>query len=186
MDPIRRIFVMLLLMPVLLCPDARSQEKAVKTDSMPVLGQVLVRGFGTNRPRIMVPASVSYLGQRDLQRYSNTSLVPALNTVPGVRMEERSPGSYRLSIRGSLLRSPFGVRNVKVYHDDFILTDAGGNTYVNLLDINAIGSVEIIKGPAGSIYGTGTGGVVNFSSPEFRGGSDSSKRTNERHLQFTG
>lgn len=177
---------MLLLLTVLSCPDARSQEKAVKTDSMPVLGQVLVRGFGTNRPRIMVPASVSYLGQRDLQRYSNTSLVPALNTVPGVRMEERSPGSYRLSIRGSLLRSPFGVRNVKVYHDDFILTDAGGNTYVNLLDINAIGSVEIIKGPAGSIYGTGTGGVVNFSSPEFRGGSDSSKRTNERHLQFTG
>ena len=42
-------------------------------------------------------------------------------------MEERSPGSYRLSIRGSLLRSPFGVRNVKLYLDDFIFTDAGGN-----------------------------------------------------------
>ncbi|MEJ0103149.1 MAG: hypothetical protein WDO19_11585 [Bacteroidota bacterium] len=38
-----------------------------------------------------------------------------MNNTPGVRMEERSPGSYRLNLRGSTLRSPFGVRNVKVY-----------------------------------------------------------------------
>jgi iron complex outermembrane receptor protein len=87
-------------------------------------------------------------------------MLPALNTSSGVRMEERSPGSYRLSIRGSLLRSPFGIRNVKVYYDDFILTDAGGNTYMNLLDIHSINGLELIKGPAGSVYGAGTGGAV--------------------------
>jgi iron complex outermembrane receptor protein len=87
-------------------------------------------------------------------------MLPALNTSSGVRMEERSPGSYRFSIRGSLLRSPFGIRNVKVYYDDFILTDAGGNTYMNLLDIHSINGLELIKGPAGSVYGAGTGGAV--------------------------
>jgi iron complex outermembrane receptor protein len=87
-------------------------------------------------------------------------MLPALNKSSGVRMEERSPGSYRLSIRGSLLRSPFGIRNVKVYYDDFILTDAGGNTYMNLLDIHSINGLELIKGPAGSVYGAGTGGAV--------------------------
>ncbi|ABG58020.1 TonB-dependent receptor [Cytophaga hutchinsonii] len=94
------------------------------------------------------------------------TLVPALNTLPGVRMEERSPGSYRLSIRGSLLRSPFGVRNVKIYLNDFPLTDAGGNTYLNSLDASGMSSMEIWKGPYGSLYGANTGGVVRVRTYE--------------------
>ncbi|KAI9549707.1 putative TonB-dependent receptor YncD-like [Daphnia sinensis] len=66
-------------------------------------------------------------------------------------MEERSPGSYRLSIRGSSLRSPFGVRNVKIYLDEFPLTDAGGNTYLNLIDVNSLHNMEVLKGPDGSL-----------------------------------
>ena len=84
----------------------------------------------------------------------------ALNTVPGVRMEERSPGSYRLSIRGSLLRSPFGVRDVKIYYDEIPLTDAGGNTYFNAIDVNSVQGIEVLKGPDGSLFGANSGGVV--------------------------
>ena len=86
-------------------------------------------------------------------------------------MEERSPGSYRFSIRGSLLRSPFGVRNVKMYWNGLPLTDGGGNTYLNLLDFNAVTSSEIIKGPGGSLYGANTGGVVLFSKDPGQPGS---------------
>src|SRR5678815_1496519 len=78
-------------------------------------------------------------------------------------MDERSPGSYRLSIRGNLLRSPFGVRNVKIYWNGIPFTDANGNTYLNQIDFNNIGRMEIIKGPGGSMYGAGTGGVVLLS-----------------------
>jgi iron complex outermembrane receptor protein len=81
-------------------------------------------------------------------------------------MEERSPGSYRFSIRGSSLRSPFGVRNVKFYWNGLPLTDGGGNTYLNLLDFGALNSMEIIKGPGGSLYGAGTGGVVLLQSAD--------------------
>jgi iron complex outermembrane receptor protein len=98
--------------------------------------------------------------QEDMERFSNTSMLPTVNTIPGVRMEERSPGSYRFSIRGSLLRSPFGVRNVKMYWNGLPLTDGGGNTYLNLIDFNALSTAEIIKGPGASLYGAGTGGVV--------------------------
>jgi iron complex outermembrane receptor protein len=80
-------------------------------------------------------------------------------------MEERSPGSYRFSIRGSTLRSPFGVRDVKFYWNGLPLTDGGGNTYLNLLDFDAIGRAEIIKGPGASLYGAGTGGVVLLNNP---------------------
>ncbi len=132
-------------------------------DSTKQIEEILVRGYESNTKMLQVPASISVLSRTNLQRVSNYSLLPAFNGVPGVRMEERSPGSYRLSIRGSLLRSPFGVRNVKLYLDDFLFSDAGGNAYINLLDINNISRAEIIKGPAGSIYGAGTGGAVLLS-----------------------
>lgn len=126
------------------------------------MDEIYVSAFGQSGTKQKVPAAITVIGNRQFQRYGNVSLVPAFNTVAGVRMEERSPGSYRLSIRGSLLRSPFGVRNVKIYWADMPLTDAGGNTYLNLIDPNSIGTAEILKGPAGSVYGAGTGGVVTF------------------------
>lgn len=107
-----------------------------------------------------VPASIGLLQQDQLQKSITPQLLQSLNTISGVRVEERSPGSYRLSMRGSLLRSPFGVRNTKIYLNDFILSDAGGNTYLNLLALTQIQQIEVIKGPAASMYGTGTGGVV--------------------------
>jgi iron complex outermembrane receptor protein len=79
-------------------------------------------------------------------------------------MEERSPGSYRLNIRGSSLRSPFGVRNVKIYYNNIPFTDPGGNTYLNQLGFYNFGSVEILKGPGSSLYGAGTGGVMLIES----------------------
>lgn len=135
------------------------------SDTSQTLSDVIVKGFETNRQLLLTPASASIINQKSLQRFGGISLVPAFNTIPGVRIEERSPGSYRLSIRGSLLRSPFGIRNIKFYIDDIPFTDAGGNTYLNLIDPNSIGSAEILKGPASSLYGGGTGGAIILNEP---------------------
>jgi iron complex outermembrane receptor protein len=137
-----------------------TQAQKNSSDTSITLTDVVVHGFESNRKLMATPASISILTQKFLQRFQNTTLVPAFNTIPGVRMEERSPGSYRLSIRGSLLRSPFGVRNVKIYFDDIPFTDAGGNTYINLIDPGTVNMAEILKGPASSLYGAGTGGAV--------------------------
>jgi iron complex outermembrane recepter protein len=155
-------------------------------DSLQLLSEVLVKGFETNRKLLATPASVGILNYQLIQRYSTVSLVPAFNTVPGVRMEERSPGSYRLSIRGSLLRSPFGIRNIKVYMDDISFTDAGGNTYLNLIDANALGSVEILKGPASSLYGAGTGGAVILNEPKLIPDLSKDKIVNHLKVQLQG
>ncbi|MDB5209579.1 MAG: TonB-dependent receptor YncD precursor, partial [Sediminibacterium sp.] len=128
------------------------------------LQEVIVEAFHSRQQWKAVPAAVAIIGSKEINRYANTSFVPVFNTVPGVRVEERSPASYRLSIRGSLLRSPFGVRNVKVYWNEIPLSDAGGNTYLNLVDLNTLRSAEVIKGPAASVYGAGTGGAVLLRS----------------------
>lgn len=134
-------------------------------DTSRVLREVVIEAYEGDRRLNEVPASVGVIREPDLEKFSNTSILPAANLIPGVRMEERSPGSYRFSIRGSSLRSPFGVRNVKVYWNGLPFTDGGGNTYLNLFDFGAIGNVEVIKGPGGSLYGAGTGGVILLKSP---------------------
>jgi len=132
----------------------------VKQDTTKKLNEVIIRPYFSSQPLIRSTGAVGSLNLNSVSLQSPASLVPAMNTIPGVRMEERSPGSYRLSLRGSLLRSPFGIRNVKIYFDDFPLTDAGGNTYLNALDIAAAGNIDILKGPQSSIYGANSGGVV--------------------------
>jgi len=139
---------------------AQTEVVTTKNDSVKLLSPVLIKGYESARSLSETPATVGIITTRELERYGNISILPAVNTIPGVRMEERSPGSYRLNIRGSLLRSPFGVRNVKVYWNDMPFTDAGGNTYLNLVDPSTIGSIEVLKGPGGSLYGANTGGIV--------------------------
>ncbi len=129
-------------------------------DTTTHLEEVTVRAYFTEQPLLRLTASAGVVSPTALGNQSGTTLLPAINTVPGVRMEERSPGSYRLSLRGSLLRSPFGVRNVKVYLDEIPLTDAGGNTYLNVLDAGSIEGIEVLKGPDGSLFGANSGGVV--------------------------
>jgi len=129
-------------------------------DSAQILENVIIKAYENNHKLIDVAAPISLVTKTDLNRYDNTNIIDALNAKPGVRMDERSPGSYRLSIRGSSLRSPFGVRNVKVYYDGIPYTDPGGNTYLNQLGFYNFQSVEIIKGPSSSLYGAGNGGVL--------------------------
>jgi iron complex outermembrane receptor protein len=136
---------------------------ADSSDTRP-LREVVVKAYEQNRKLSEVGAPVSIVSKATLNRFGNISILPALNTNPGVRMEERSPGSYRLNIRGSSLRSPFGVRDIKIYWNEIPLTDPGGNTYLNQLGFYNFQSIEIIKGTAGSLYGAGIGGAVLINS----------------------
>lgn len=141
----------------LFTPCLAQEEQA---DTLKTLDEVTVKAFEQNRKLSNSVAVVKIVEFNNGDRYNKTSLVNGFNTVAGVRMEERSPGSYRINIRGSSLRSPFGVRNVKVYWNDIPITDPGGNTYFNQFAWNNFSSIEIFKGPAGSMYGAGTGGLI--------------------------
>ena len=140
-----------------------TQGQQLARDSNTTLSEVIVKAHLSEQPLGRLTTSVGLIDSSLLSNSFGSTLLPALNSIPGVRMEERSPGSYRLSIRGSLLRSPFGVRNVKVYFDEIPLTDAGGNTYLNSVDASGMSSINILKGPDGSLFGANSGGVVQIN-----------------------
>ena len=150
-------YLLLLLLPLPLL----AQTPA---DSARALPAATVVGYGQRLPLRRVAAGVGVVDAAVIQRFGETSLTQAVNTLPGVRLEERATGSYRVSIRGSTLRSPFGVRNVKTYYFDIPFSEANGSTALNILDPAQIGRVEVLKGPAGSVYGAGTGGVLRLEN----------------------
>lgn len=150
---------------------AQSKRDTSAVDSSRRLKTVTIKAYLSEQPVLSTPASVSVLDAAQLKIQPGNSMVSAMNTIPGIRMEERSPGSYRLSVRGSLLRSPFGVRDVKVYFDEIPLTDAGGNTYLNAIDVKSVQSIEVLKGPDGSLFGANTGGVVIINPANSRADS---------------
>lgn len=125
-----------------------------------LLSETVIESFQRKTPILQSTTSSHPISEHQMKLNHPERLVESFNTVPGVKMEERSPGSYRLSLRGSTIRSPFGVRNVKLYWDDFILTDATGNSYLNLIEPQFISSIDVFKGPQGGEYGIETGGVA--------------------------
>ncbi|MEC7755313.1 MAG: TonB-dependent receptor [Bacteroidota bacterium] len=139
-------------------------QKVILEANVKNLDEVVVEGFTDNEKLSKMAGGIARLDAKDLNRFDNFSLVSAVNTLPGVRFEERAGASYRISIRGSSIRSPFGVRNVKVYWNGIPFTEPGGNTFLNLLDLANVGNMEIIKGPAASAYGAGNGGVIKLQS----------------------
>lgn len=127
------------------------------------VNEVVITGFKNEDTNEKISASIGYIDKRLLNSNDQTSLQNAFNSVAGVTMESRGyGGSHRLSIRGSSLRAPFAVRNIKIYANGIPLTSPDGQAPLEMLDATDIQSIEIIKGPAGSVWGSGNGGVVLY------------------------
>lgn len=181
-----RIIFLILLTSFSLHSSGQHATPTLNEDTIPLMTEVVVKGFESQRRLLETPVSAAVVGRNDINRYSPASLTSAINAVPGIRMEERSPGSYRLSIRGSLLRSPFGVRNIKVYWNDIPFTDAGGNTYFNLADQSSIGQIEVLRGPGASLYGANTGGVIILHPDELPLATENGSKENRFRAQISG
>ena len=128
------------------------------------LNEVQVIGFATERSLQETSASISLLTAKDLSKSNATSLTQSLNNLPGIRIDQSGLDNQRVTIRGIGANSNLGVRGIKVYFNDIPLTEPDGYTRLEALDFTTIGRVEIIRGPASSLYGTANGGVMNFTS----------------------
>jgi len=143
--------------------NANQNELNVQLDADGVsLNEVRVAGYSENKTSKETAGGISLITSRDINRGSAVSLQPTLNSIPGVRMDQSTLSEARISIRGNGVRASYGIRNVKIYVNEIPVTEADGTTRIEALDVNSIGRAEVIKGPASSIYGAGTAGVINF------------------------
>lgn len=147
---------------------------------------------------------VSLITGSQLARNSAIALEPSLNQVPGVYMHTGSLNTNRITIRGIGSRTPYGTSKIKAYLDDIPLTSGDGETTLEDISLLSLSQVEIVRGPASGIYGSGLGGAIllrtlpgsealkvqaNFMSGSYathkQGISVSSNREKSSHLLVT-
>lgn len=127
-----------------------------------------------NKNLLYQPSSISKLSTSELKRADGLFLDDAINTnVPGVTMNRRAVSSgqqfnirgYGNGTRGTRgVSSNFDGQGYKVYLNGIPVTDAEGITTLDDIDYGSIGNTEIVKGPAGTLYGLAIAGVVNLST----------------------
>ncbi|MBC7389882.1 MAG: TonB-dependent receptor [Opitutaceae bacterium] len=128
----------------------------------------------SNKAILYQPESIVKLNEVELKRGTGLFLDDAINSnVPGVFMERRSVAAgQQFNIRGygngargtNGVNSNFDGQGSKVYLNNIPITDAEGITLMDDIDFNSINNVEVIKGPAGSLYGLAIAGVVNLQT----------------------
>jgi iron complex outermembrane receptor protein len=122
---------------------------------------LVVSAYKSNRQLLDVAAPITVLEKKDLTRFDNTTLIPILNTITGVKLDYYTYGDYRLNIRGGALAQPsVHSSGYRMYWNEIPITSASGGNPLGGLDVNAISNLEIIKGPGSSMYGAGFGGTV--------------------------
>ncbi|WP_304130119.1 TonB-dependent receptor [Ignavibacterium album] len=145
-------------------PQDEQNSSNAKTDTLQYqTDEVVVTGTRTNKKIIDIPYSVIRLSNKTYKYDRKTSISDILNTVPGVFMQNRYGNhDVRISIRGFGSRSNSGIRGVRILLDGIPESEPDGQTRIEAIDFNSIGSIEIVKGNSSSLYTNAPGGVVNF------------------------
>lgn len=97
---------------------------------------------------------------------THTQVDQTLGLLPGVTVANRTNPSQdtRVSVRGFGARSQFGARSIRILRDGIPLTLPDGQTPIDYLDLESVGRVEVIRGPAAALYGNASGGVIDLRS----------------------
>lgn len=130
------------------------------------LGEVMIRGTHIPAELRKIPAAIGVISKRDLQRIDATNFAQAFNNVPGVYVNQGALNTTKLNIRGIGGRAQYSTNRIQAYFNGFPITTAEGELTLDDIDSESISRVEVIKGPASSIYGAGLGGVINIFSAE--------------------
>ena len=140
---------------------AQSAEPAAAPDATQVSEQsseIVVTASRRAEEIQKVPMSITYIGASELQARSVAGLGDALASVPNVSFQSTTGGSSRfstLSIRG--VAGTDEESAVGVYIDNVYV----GRRIAQNLDLINPGSVQVLRGPQGSLYGKNTlGGAI--------------------------
>ncbi len=119
-----------------------------------------------------LPYSVDSVSQ---QQISNGQLginaSEALSRVPGLVVQNRQNYAQDLQIssRGFGARSAFGVRGIKLLADGIPASTPDGQGQAATFNLDTAERIEVLRGPAATLYGSNAGGVIQMFSRDGEG-----------------
>lgn len=128
-------------------------------------GDIIVTARRVGESLQKVPLAVTALTNKDLQSKAVLDVNDLQTVVPSLNTLQQATGAAGLffNLRGLIQTdtAAFQPGSVGIYQDDVYIGGAG--IAGQLLDINDLSTVEVLKGPQGTLYGRNvTGGVVKF------------------------
>jgi vitamin B12 transporter len=146
----------------LLLTSALALSLAAPAFAQEVLPETVVTATRIPTPAERVPAAITVLTRADIEERGYQTLTEALRAVPGVRVAQEGGPGQRASafVRGA------NSNHVLVLLDGVPVNDPsepnGAFNFGNEL-LGEIERIEVVRGPASSLYGSGAlGGVVNL------------------------
>ncbi|MFN8344813.1 MAG: TonB-dependent receptor plug domain-containing protein [Spirosomataceae bacterium] len=151
-----------LLLYILLCVGgAFAQEKAKELDEVIIKEK---KKAARERAEFTRHAqTVEALSEADLNRNNPAFVEQTVGTMTGVQVDKRTQlGGQRIVIRGYGNDQKFNNWGIKAYYNGVPITTADGVTVLDDIDFALVNNVEVVKGPAATMYGGGVGGVARF------------------------
>ncbi len=154
-----------LVVTVVLPHDAALRDVAVER-SQAQLGEIVVTGTLTEVRLADSPVKVEVVSRRMLERNLTTNLMESVRMIPGLREQVDCGVCYTNSISINGMEGPYTA----VLFDGVPVLGALATVYaLNSLNPALLEQVEIVKGPASTLYGSeAMGGVVNIISRDPR------------------
>jgi iron complex outermembrane recepter protein len=157
-----KLYIMLLL-----CFFISEIKAQTKQDSIKKLTEVSVKGRKkTAHERAEFKRhgqTTEALTEEELNRNNPAFIEQSLGSMAGVQVDKRTQlGGQRIVIRGYGNDQKFNNWGIKVYYNQFPITNAEGITILDDVDFANVNNIEVIKGPAATMYGAGVGGVARF------------------------
>src|SRR5215213_4193402 len=131
-----------------------------------------------------VPTQVNIINERKIIERAPEVVAQVVDEEPGVNLQRTSPSLSAVFVRG------LTGRNVAVYVDGVRYTTSaqrgGVGTFFSLIEPSTLETVEILRGPNSSQYGSDVhGGVVNFISQAPRYGSPDNEFHGHTNIFYT-
>ncbi len=126
--------------------------------------EVVVTATKSEKNKLDVPASITVVTAEDIQKTKAKSIYDVVSKIPGIFANSRNySDDVRIVVRGVGNRAlSYGIRGILVLLDGVPVSDIDVHKS-DLVDVNSVERVEIIRGPYSTIYGSqAMGGVINI------------------------
>ncbi|RVT47536.1 TonB-dependent receptor [Rheinheimera sediminis] len=169
---------------------AQAEEAAALRDNN--IEHIVVTASGFEQKLVEAPASISVITAEELRSRPYTTLLDAVRDLEGVDIGETrdKTGQGTISMRG--MGSDYTLILVdgkrQNNHGDIYPNNFGGNQFGHMPPLDTIERIEVVRGPASTLYGADAlGGVINIITKKVTNewaGSVSHSRTAQTDDRF--
>ncbi|WP_431125068.1 TonB-dependent receptor family protein [Flagellimonas flava] len=128
-------------------------------DSITQLDEIILLEDVVAKRAVGITAS-STLGPSTFEKFNPIDIASAINQVSGVYILSGALNTNRITIRGVGARTLFGTDKLRLYFNGIPVTNGTGSSTIEAFDFENLGSMEVIKGPKGTSFGSNLGGAI--------------------------